>query len=139
MPISARVITGVFDTPVFEGWPRSSSRASERGQFAATVRAARGDPEISSNILEHFLKNRKARGRDFRRAALRTGLRQCRAVWLRALKSLWQPRRFQDCVGRVNHFRISGNCELPGGNRAVPDFMRALAPLAKELASPLTG
>ena len=62
MPISARVITGVFDTPVFEGWPRSSSRASERGQFAATVRAARGDPEISSNILEHFLKTGRLGG-----------------------------------------------------------------------------
>src|SRR5580704_4754568 len=41
------------------------------------------------------------------------------------LKSLWQPRRFQDPVRCVNHFRVPGDAELSPGRRAVPNFMGA--------------
>ena len=49
------------------------------------------------------------------------------------LKSLWQPRRFQDPVRCVNHFRVPGDAELSPGCRAVPNFMGALT-RANELA-----
>src|ERR1700731_2181397 len=43
----------------------------------------------------------------------------------RLLKTLWQPRRFQDPVRCVNHFRVPGDAELSPGCRAVPNFMGA--------------